>query len=74
MPVFEEIKVLSSGFPLLAMFGYSRVRFHFFCRFKCPYSWGGVPFLFSGYFCSVDAFVFSIVSGRCYQSSSALFM
>ena len=31
------------------------------------------PFLFSSYFRSVDARVFSIVSGRCNHSSSALF-
>ena len=30
------------------------------------------PFLFSGYFCSVDAGVVSIVSGDCNQHSSAL--
>ena len=42
------------------------------CRLKCPYSCFLPIFVFN-FFCSVDACVVSITSGRCNQSSSAFF-
>ena len=68
----EVIQFFSLSYPFLAMSKIYCVRFRFF--FSLKISINIFPFLFSGYFCSVDVCVVWIDSGYCNQYSPAFLM
>ena len=60
-------------FPFLSHVQVFSCEMSLVCHLKCPYSCFSTHFLFSMYFCSVDACIVCEVSGSCNQSSSTNF-